>query len=72
MTGSIQLRDHFGDMVGSHVAVAAGRDFALVPTVRGYWKHLCNLATGRGGEIAIAGATVQRARLAKARGSRRG
>ena len=34
--------------------------------MRGYCKHLRDLATGRGGEAAISSTTAQRARLAKA------
>lgn len=45
---------------------AAGRDFALADSVRSYCKHLRDMATGRGGEPAIASATIERARLANA------
>jgi phage terminase Nu1 subunit (DNA packaging protein) len=39
---------------------------ALAKSVRGYSKHLRDLATGRGGESAISSATAERGRLAKA------
>jgi terminase small subunit / prophage DNA-packing protein len=41
------------DLKKRGIVVAAGKDYALAPSVRGYCKHLRHLATGRGGEAAI-------------------
>jgi terminase small subunit / prophage DNA-packing protein len=48
------------------VVRADGGGFDQRKSVRGYCDHLRKLATGRGGDAAIATATVERARLAKA------
>jgi terminase small subunit / prophage DNA-packing protein len=40
--------------------------FLLRPSLRGYAEHMRKLATGRGGESAIASATAERGRLLKA------
>jgi hypothetical protein len=48
------------------ILVRAGRGIALAESVRRYCTHLRDLATGRGGEVAITSATAERARLAKA------
>jgi terminase small subunit / prophage DNA-packing protein len=46
---------------------APGRTgFALRASLRGYAEHMRKLATGRGGESAIASATAERSRLIKA------
>jgi phage terminase Nu1 subunit (DNA packaging protein) len=46
---------------------ALGRTgFALRASLRGYAEHMRKLATGRGGESAIASATAERSRLIKA------
>lgn len=42
-----------------------GGGFDMSRSVRGYCEHLRKLAAGRGGEVAIATATAERARLAK-------
>lgn len=51
---------------GILVRADKGGGFDLRKSMRGYCEHLRKLATGRGGESAIASATAQRARLAKA------
>ena len=68
------LADLFGvstrtirDLKTRGIIVGAGADFDLAASVRGYCAHLRHLATGRGGESAIATATAERARLASAR-----
>jgi phage terminase Nu1 subunit (DNA packaging protein) len=45
--------------------VRAGKGYALVESAQAYCKHLRDLATGRGGDEAIASATAERARLAR-------
>ena len=47
------------------IILRSGRGFDRDDSVRRYCAHLRELATGRGGEAAIAGATVERARLLK-------
>jgi terminase small subunit / prophage DNA-packing protein len=47
------------------IILRSGRGFDRDDSVRRYCAHLRELATGRGGEVAIAGATVERARLLK-------
>ena len=48
------------------IIIRSGRNFALTESGRGYCEHLRKLATGRGGETAIASATTERGRLARA------
>lgn len=48
------------------VITRQGRGFDRDESTRRYCAHLRELATGRGGEAAIASATAERARLAKA------
>jgi phage terminase Nu1 subunit (DNA packaging protein) len=67
------LADLFGitdrsirDLAKRGIITRKGRGFALTESVRGYCEHLRKLATGRGGETAIASATADRARLARA------
>ena len=48
-----------------------GRGFDSDENTRRYCAHLRELATGRGGEAAIASATAERARLAKAQADMR-
>src|SRR4029077_1733302 len=48
------------------IITRAGRNYALTASVRGYCEHLRKLATGRGGDTAIASAPAERARLARA------
>ena len=66
------LADMFGvtirtitDLAKRGIIVRAGRGYALRASVRGYCDHLRKLATGRGGDQAIASATAERARLAR-------
>jgi phage terminase Nu1 subunit (DNA packaging protein) len=54
------------DLAKRGIMVRSGRNYAPIESVRGYCDHLRKLATGRGGETAIASATADRARLAKA------
>lgn len=51
---------------GIIVHIGTGIEFARADSVRSYCGHLRELATGRGGEVAIASATSERGRLAKA------
>jgi len=53
------------DLAKRGIIVRAEDGFALAESVRGYCSHLRELATGRGGEGAIASATAERARLAR-------
>lgn len=66
------LADLFGvttrtitDLAKRGIIVRAGRGYALTASVHGYCDHLRKLATGRGGDQAIASATAERARLAR-------
>ncbi len=52
------------ELAQRNIAVPQGRGYALAESVRRYCAHLRELATGRGGEAAIASATAERARLA--------
>ena len=55
------------DLALRGIIVRSERGYALAASVKGYCDHLRTLATGRGGdEKAIATATAERARLAKA------
>ena len=54
------------DLAKRGIVVRSWPGFALAGSVRGYCEHLRKLATGRGGEPAIASATADRARLARA------
>jgi phage terminase Nu1 subunit (DNA packaging protein) len=51
---------------GIVVRAEQGKGFDLQRSVRGHADHLRKLATGRGGEGAIASATAERARLLRA------
>ena len=53
------------DLAKRGIIVRARRGYALADSVRRYCSHLRELATGRGGESAIASATAERARLAR-------
>jgi phage terminase Nu1 subunit (DNA packaging protein) len=70
---AIALADLFGvtdrtirDLAKRGIIIKDARGYALAKSVRGYCKHLRELATGRGGESAISSVTAERARLAKA------
>ena len=52
------------DLAKRGIIVREGTGYGLAASVQGYCKHLRDLATGRGGEAAIATATAARARLA--------
>jgi terminase small subunit / prophage DNA-packing protein len=55
------------DLANRGIVVREGTNrYALAASVLRYCAHLRDLATGRGGEAAVASATAQRARLAKA------
>ena len=54
------------DLARRGIAVRDGNRYAVAESVRRYCAHLRELANGRGGEGAVASATAQRARLAKA------
>ena len=68
------LADLFGvtvrtitDLAKRGIVVRAARGYALAASVRRYCDHLRKLAIGRGGdEKAIASATIERGRLARA------
>jgi terminase small subunit / prophage DNA-packing protein len=47
------------------IVVRQGRGYARRASIQRYCGHLREMATGRGGESAIASATAERARLAK-------
>lgn len=72
--GGAALADLFGvttrtitDLAQRGIVVRAGRGYALAASVRAYCDHLRKLAQGRSGdEKAIASATVERGRLARA------
>jgi terminase small subunit / prophage DNA-packing protein len=53
------------DLAKRGIIVRAEGGFVLAESVRGYCSHLRTLATGRGGEPALASATAERARLAR-------
>jgi phage terminase Nu1 subunit (DNA packaging protein) len=55
------------DLANRGIVVREGTNrYVLAPSLTRYCAHLRDLATGRGGEAAVASATAQRARLAKA------
>src|ERR1700732_4299450 len=55
------------DLARRGIVARDGRDhYTRNESVRRYCAHLRDLATGRGGETAIASATAERARLARA------
>jgi phage terminase Nu1 subunit (DNA packaging protein) len=54
------------DLARRGIVVRSGRGYALAESLRRYCGHLRDLATGRGGESAIASGTAERARLARA------
>ena len=67
-TCGVVRRDHahtITDLAKRDIIVRAGAGYALTASVCGYCDHLRKLATGRGGDEAIASATAERARLAR-------
>lgn len=51
------------DLLKRGIVIRKGRGYVLKASVRNYTKHLRDLATGRGGDSAIASATIERGLL---------